>query len=201
MSCAVNFCRTISSDVLYDILFTDVPSRFGDYVLKNNHLHIHVFQTHWYDHHIPQSNQWRTYRGKGEGTVPSLPLDSESNKDGKSEYYIQKYRHANKRFIFSSQKRKQTKQARIRKKIQRVGVKSRKFQGAIFFLPGAGQIRIHFLMQELGWQLARRSNMTRINPVTACTYMSSSKVHLYHTRPNFSFYISHFLPYLYSRKS
>ena len=52
-----------------------------------------------------------------------------------------------------------------------------------------------------GWQLARRSNMTGINPVTACTYMSSSKVHLYHTRPNFSFYISHFLPYLYSRKS
>merc|ERR1712131_82809 len=40
-----------------------------------------------------------------------------------------------------------------------------------------------------GWQLARRSNMTRIIPVTACTYMSSSKVHLYHTRPNFSFYI------------
>ena len=39
---------------------------------------------------------------------------------------------------------------------------------------------------ENPWQLARRSNMTGINPSTACTYMSSSKVHLYHTTPKYT---------------
>ena len=33
-----------------------------------------------------------------------------------------------------------------------------------------------------GRQLARRSNMTGINPSTACTYMSSFKVDLYNTQ-------------------
>ena len=33
------------------------------------------------------------------------------------------------------------------------------------------------------FKTAHRSNMTGINPSTACTYLSSSKVHLYHTTP------------------
>ena len=43
LTCVVDLYSTISSDVLHDILYTNVLTRFGDYVLKNNHLNVQLY--------------------------------------------------------------------------------------------------------------------------------------------------------------
>ena len=42
LTCVVDLYSAISSDVLHDIFYTNVLTRFGDYVLRNNNLSVHA---------------------------------------------------------------------------------------------------------------------------------------------------------------
>ena len=42
LTCVVDLYSRISSDVLHDIFYTNVLTRFGDYVLRNNNLSVHA---------------------------------------------------------------------------------------------------------------------------------------------------------------
>ena len=47
MSCALNLCCTISSDVLQNMIHTNVPTRFGDYIPRIYHLIVPFFKVDW----------------------------------------------------------------------------------------------------------------------------------------------------------
>ena len=46
LTCVVDLYSAISSDVLHDIFYTNVLTRFGDYVLRNNHLNVQLYYIH-----------------------------------------------------------------------------------------------------------------------------------------------------------